>query len=214
VGLISEQDKEYLKNEFDKNLKREVQLLYFADQENESDYTVQTKELLEELVSLNENLSLLIKDCNDEKSMKSENLTLCPSIKVKSKRSGFMNFYGVPAGHEFSSFIEAINDMGSDNLPLSEDIIEDLKQIDESVDIKVFITHGCPHCPGAVRNAHTFSLVNDNIKSSMVDANYFDKISRENQVSSVPHIVINDKVSFTGNMPPRMFLDKIREVLK
>jgi len=33
VGLISEQDKEYLKNEFDKNLKREVQLLYFADQQ-------------------------------------------------------------------------------------------------------------------------------------------------------------------------------------
>jgi glutaredoxin-like protein len=213
VSLISEQDREYLKTEFSKNLKREVQVLYFADQENESDYAMQTKELLEELVSLNDNLSLVIKNCGDEKSMKSENLTLCPSIKVKSERNGFMNFYGVPAGYEFTSFIEAINDMGGDNLSLSEDIIEDLKQIDQPVDIKVFITHGCPYCPGAVRNAHTFSLVNDNIKSSMVDANYFDEISRKNQVSSVPHIVINDKVSFTGNMPPRKFLDKIKEAL-
>lgn len=213
MGLISEQDREYLKTEFNKNLKREVQVLYFADQENESDYAMQTKELLEELVSLNDNLSLVIKNCGDEGSMESEDLTLCPSIKVKSERNGFMNFYGIPAGYEFTSFIEAINDMGGDNLSLSEDLIEDLKKIDQPVDIKVFITHGCPYCPGAVRNAHTFSLVNDKIKSSMVDANYFDEISRKNQVSSVPHIVINDKVSFTGNMPPRKFLEKIKEAL-
>jgi glutaredoxin-like protein len=214
VSLISEQDREYLKTEFSKNLKREVQLLYFADQENESDYAMQTRELLEELVSLNDNLSLAIKNCDDKESMRSENLTLCPSIKVKSKRSGFMNFHGTPAGYEFTSFIEAINDMGGDNLPLSDDITADLKQINQPVDIKVFITHGCPYCPGAVRNAHVFSLVNDNIKSSMIDANYFDEVSRKNHVSSVPHIVINGQVSFTGNMPPRKFLDKIMEALK
>ena len=214
MGLISEQDKEYLKTEFNRNLKRKVELLYFTDQENESDYSQQTKELLEELVSLNNRLSLVIENCRDKKSMESEKLNLCPSIKIKSDRSGFMNFYGVPAGYEFTSLIEAINDMGSDNLSLSKDIIEDLKQIDEPVDIKVFITHSCPFCPGAVRNAHTFSLVNDNIKGSMVDANYFDELSRKNQVSSVPHIVINDKVSFTGKMSPRVFLDKIKEALK
>lgn len=214
MGLISEQDKEYLKTEFSRNLKRKVQILYFTDQENESDYSEQTKELLEELVSLNDYLSLVIKNCKDKKSMESERLTLCPSIKIKSDRSGFMNFYGVPAGHEFTSLIEAINDMGSDNLPLPEDIIEDLKKIDKPVDIKVFITHSCPLCPGAVRNAHTFSLVNDNIKGSMVDAHHFDELSIKNQVSSVPHIVINDKVSFTGKMPSRAFLDKIEEALK
>jgi glutaredoxin-like protein len=213
VSLISEQDKEYLKTEFGRNLKREVQLLYFADQENESDYAMQTIELLEELVSLNDNLSLIIKNCDDKESMKSENLTLCPSIKIKSKRSGFINFHGTPAGYEFTSLIEAINDMGSDNLSLSEDIIEDLKQIDQPVDIKVFITHGCPYCPDAVRNAHMFSLVNDNIRGSMIDANYFDEISRENNVSSVPHIVINDQVSFTGNIPPKKFLNKIKDAL-
>lgn len=213
MSLISEQDKEYIKTEFSRNLKREVQLLYFADQENESDYAMQTRELLEELVSLNDNLSLAIKNCDDKESMKSENLTLCPSIKIKSKRSGFINFHGTPAGYEFTSLIEAINDMGGDNLSLSEDIIEDLKEIDQPVDIKVFITHGCPYCPGAVRNAHMFSLVNDNIRGSMIDANYFDEISRKNNVSSVPHIVINDQVSFTGNIPPKKFLNKIKDAL-
>jgi glutaredoxin-like protein len=214
MSLISEQDKEYLQEEFGRNLKRKVELLYFEEKGKESEYSLQTKELLKELVALNDNLSLTLKNCEDAGAMESEGLYLCPSIKVKSERSGFVNFYGIPAGHEFTSLIEAINDMGSDNLSLPDDVIKGLKEIDSPVDIKVFITHGCPYCPGAVRNAHQFSLVNEKIKGSMVDANYFDNLSRKHQVSSVPHIVVNDRSAFTGNMSPKMFLDKIKESLQ
>jgi glutaredoxin-like protein len=214
VALISDEDREYLKDEFDKSLKRKVKILYFTDKEKRTDYTEQTKSLLEEIVSLNDKLSLSIKDCNDKKSLESEDITLCPSIKIKSSRNGFVNFYGVPAGHEFISLVEGIKDMGSDNLSLPNDIIEELKEIKEPVDIKVFITHGCPYCPGAVRNAHQFSLVNDKIKSSMVDANYFGELSSKLGVSSVPHISVNERKSFVGNMPPKAFLNKIKEALK
>ncbi len=214
MGLISEGDREYLREEFERNLKRNVVLLYFEEKGKESEYSLQAKELLEELVALNNNLSLTLKNCDDAEEMKSEELYLCPSIKVKSERNGFVNFYGIPAGHEFTSLVEAINDMGSDNLSLPADVIEGLKEIDSPVDIKVFITHSCPYCPGAVRNAHQFSLVNEKIRGSMVDANYFEELSKEHQVSSVPHIVVNDKINFTGNVPPGMFLDKIKEALK
>jgi len=214
VGLISEDDREYLKTEFNRNLKRAVKLLYFRKDKDESEYSEQTKELLEEVVALSDNLSLALKDCDDADETKSEGLDLCPSIKVKSERSGFINFYGIPAGHEFASFVEAINDMGSDNLSLPDDVVEGLREINKPVDIKVFITHGCPYCAGAVRNAHQFSLVNEKIKGSMVDANYFEELSMKHQVSSVPHIVINDKIDFVGNMPPKIFLDKIKEALK
>jgi len=214
VELISEEDKKYLREEFDKALKREVEILYFGEQGKGSQYSIQTKELLEELVALNDNLSLTLKNCDDADEMKSEGLSFCPSIKVKSERSGFVNFYGIPAGHEFISLVEAINDMGSNNLSLPDDVVEGLKGIDENVDIKVFITHSCPYCPGAVRNAHQFSLVNEKIKGSMVDANYFGKLSMKHGVSSVPHIIVNDKTGFVGNMPPNLFLDKVKEALK
>ncbi len=214
MGLISEEDRKYLKEEFSSNLKREVKLLYFRKEKNESEYSKQTKELLEELVTLNDNLSLVIESCDNSEKMKSEELTLCPSIKIKSDRKGFINFYGVPAGHEFISLVEGIKDMGSENLSLPNDVIKDLKEIKEPVDIKVFITHGCPYCPGAVRNAHQFSLVNEKVKGSMVDANYFGELSMKHRVSSVPHIVVNDKIGFVGNMPPNLFLDKVKEALK
>ena len=214
MGLLSEEDKKYLKEEFEKTLKREVEILFFGEQEKKSQYSMQTKELLEEVVALNDNLSLTLKNCNDTHEMESEGLSLCPSIKIKSERSGFINFYVIPGGHEFTSFVEAINDMGSDNLSLPDDAIEALKKINEPVDIKVFITHGCPYCPGAVRNAHQFSLVNEKIKGSMVDANHFGKLSMKHGVSSVPHIIVNDKFGFVGNMPSNLFLNKIKEALK
>jgi glutaredoxin-like protein len=169
---------------------------------------------LEELASLNENLSLVTENCGNADRMKEEELTLCPSIKIKSGRTGFINFYGVPAGHEFISLVEAIKDMGSENLSLPEDVLNGLKEIEKPADIKVFITHGCPYCPGAVRTAHQFSLANKNIKASMVDANYFRELSMEHGVSSVPHIIVNDKTGFVGNVPPKLFLDKVKEALE
>ena len=214
MGLISEEDREYLKEEFKNNINREVKLLYFRKEKDESEYTKQAEELLEELASLNDNLSLVVENCDNTDKMKSEELTLCPSIKIKSKRSGFVNFYGIPAGHEFVSLVEGIKDMGSDNLSLPDDVVKSLKEIKEPIDIKVFITHGCPYCPGAVRNAHQFSLANDKIKGSMVDANYFRELSMKHGVSSVPHIIINDKTGFVGNMPPNVFLNKVQEALK
>ena len=214
MGLLSEEDKKYLKEEFEKTLKREVEIIFFGEQEKKSQYSMQTKELLEEVVALNDNLSLTLKNCDDTHEMESEGLSLCPSIKIKSERSGFINFYGIPGGHEFTSFVEAINDMGSDNLSLPDDAIEALKKINEPVDIKVFITHSCPYCPGAVRSAHQFSLVNEKIKGSMVDANYFGELSMKHGVSSVPHIIVNDRNGFVGNMPPNLFQDKIKEALK
>jgi glutaredoxin-like protein len=211
MGLLSEEDKKYLREEFDNNIVREVKILHFGQDNNGSEYSQQTKELLEELASLNKNLSLELESCDNKEKLESEGLSLCPSIKIKSERSGFINFYGVPAGHEFISLVEAIKDMGSDNLSLPEDVVKSLKEIKDPVDIKVFITHGCPYCPGAVRNAHQFSLVNDKIKSSMVDANHFIELSKKHGVSSVPHIVINENNGFVGNIPPALFLDKVKE---
>lgn len=214
MGIISEEDKEYLREEFEKTLERNVEILYFQEQDKVPEYSLQAKELLEEIASLNDKVALFIESCNDTEKMKSEALALCPSIKIKSERRGFINFYGIPAGHEFISLVEAIKDMGSDNLSLPEDVIKRLKEIKEPIDIKVFISHSCPYCPGAVRNAHKFSLVNENIKGSMVDANHFRELSIKYGISSVPHIIVNDKDGFTGNMPPNMFLDKVEKALK
>jgi len=214
MGFLREEDKEYLREEFEKKLKRKVELLHFTDKNNQSEYSRDTRALLEELVELNEYLTLTVKDCSDKEELESEGLELCPSTKIKSERRGFMNFYGAPAGYEFQSLVEDIIDMGSDNLPLPPDIVKELSKISKPIDIKIFITATCPYCTKAVRTAHLFSLVNDNIKASMVDSHGFPELAMKHNVSSVPHIVVNDNVSFVGALPEKEFLAKIIEVIE
>jgi len=48
-----------------------------------------------------------------------------------------VKYYGIPAGYWISSFIEDINDIGNDFVPIDESIEEDLKSIDKDVHIKV-----------------------------------------------------------------------------
>ena len=211
MELIREEDKKYLREEFSKGLIRDVELLYFADKNDQSDYNLAMKTLLLELVELNEYLTLTVKDCSDKEEREAEGLELCPAIKVKSVRKGFVNFYGMPAGYEFSSLVEDIIDMGSDKLVLPDDVIEEISEIDYPIDLKVFITAACPYCPRAVRTAHLFSMANENIRGSMVDANGFPDLSMKFMVSSVPHIVVNDRGSFVGALPPKEFLTKVKE---
>lgn len=211
MSLIGEEDKKYLREEFSKGLIRNVELLYFADKNDQSDYNLAMKTLLLELVELNEYLTLTVKDCSDKEELETEGLELCPAIKVKSVRKGFVNFYGMPAGYEFSSLVEDIIDMGSDKLVLPDDVIEEISEIDYPIDLKVFITAACPYCPKAVRTAHLFSMVNENIRGSMVDANGFPDLSMKFMVTSVPHIMVNDRSSFVGALPPREFLAKVKE---
>ena len=72
----------------------------------------------------------------------------------------------------------------------------------------------CPYCGKAVRTAHLFSLVNNKIKASMVDSHCFPELAMKHNVSSVPHIVVNDNVSFVGALPEEEFLAKIMEVIE
>ncbi|MCK4526547.1 thioredoxin family protein [candidate division WOR-3 bacterium] len=213
MGLLSEEDREYLIQEFNKELIRDVELLHFTDMNDKSEYAVQTKALLGELAGLSDHIKLTIKDCSQKEEIEVEGLDLCPAIKVKSKRKGFMAFYGIPGGYEFSSLVEGIIDMGSDKLSLSDEVVKELSEIDGPIDIKVFVTPACPYCSKAVRTAHLFSLANENIKGSMVEANGFSDLARKHMVSSVPHIVVNGKGSFVGALPERDFLLKVKEVM-
>lgn len=214
MGFIREEDKNYLREKFNRYLEREVELLHFTDKKNQSDYMRDTRTLLEELVELNDYLTLTVKDCSDKEELMLEGLEMWPTTKIKSERGGFMNFYGAPTGYEFSSLVEDIIDMGSENLPLPPGVVEELSKIDQPIDIKVFITATCPYCGKAVRTAHLFSLVNNKIKASMIDAHGFPDLARKYYVSSVPHIVINDRVSFIGVLSENEFLAKIKESIE
>jgi predicted DsbA family dithiol-disulfide isomerase len=57
------------------------------------------------------------------------------------------------------------------------------------------------------------AMENEHITADAIDATEFPDLSRQYQVMSVPKIVINDRVEFTGAQPEPAFIAAIQQAL-
>jgi glutaredoxin-like protein len=176
---------------------------------------LETKQLLTEISELSDKITLVTKDIyEDIEDTEKYDITLTPSFVFLDENGKYrgVKFNGIPAGHEINSLIGGILEMSGIDHGFSKETIEKIKKIDKKVNIKVFVTLQCPHCPGAVQNAHRLAMLNDNIVGEMIEAQTFGELSQKYNVSGVPKIVINDKYELLGNHPIDAFLKEIAKI--
>lgn len=176
----------------------------------------ETKSYMEEIEALSDKIHLVNYDIkNDAELVKKYNVSLVPSIVILDADENYkrIKFNGIPAGHEINSFIPAILEVSGAGAALPEDVVQRIDAIKKPVNIKVFVTLSCPHCPGAVQTAQKLALLNTNIEADMIEAQTFDELSSRYNVSGVPKIVFNDKDELLGNQPIQEFL-KVLETIQ
>ncbi|MBI9008574.1 MAG: thioredoxin family protein [Tenericutes bacterium] len=200
--------------EFLKPMKEAITFVLFT-KSGECITCEETRALLNEVSALNDLISLVEKDLeinSDEASL--FDVTLAPSFIILDKDGVYqgVKFNGIPAGHEINSFLTAVLDMSGLDYQLDPAIIERLSKIDKDVNIKVFVTLSCPHCPGAVSKAHRLAMLNSHVNAEMIEAQTFSALSQKYNVSGVPKIVINETHELTGNQPLEAFLDELERL--
>lgn len=171
----------------------------------------ETIQLMNEYAEISEFINVEILDLEENEELGKEyNVSVVPTIVAldSDMKDRGVRFLGVPLGHEINSLLATTLDLGQEESTLPIDVQKKIKAIDKPTTIKVFVTLGCPHCPGAVHKAHQMAMLNDNIQAEMVEAQTFQDQSVKYGVSSVPHIVINDSHSFVGNQPIEAFIDE------
>lgn len=223
MGLIQEKDKRIIKERFDNELKDEVRILFFKKsgvglwtpdetEDNECRYCKEAEEIYSDVASLSDKLKLEIYELGKDKEIFDQyKVERIPTIVLIGKNKGLVRYVGIPAGYEFTSFIEDIIDLSRGEVDLKEENIKKIEEIKDKVHIQVFVTPTCPYCPRAVRTAHKIAFINENIVADMVEATEFPNLSDRYNVYAVPKIVINDKIEFEGAIPEDDF---VNEVLK
>jgi len=213
MSLLNEEVRGQLSEVFE-GMGNEVTIALFTKEDN-CETCSDTKSFMEEVSTLSEQLNLEAYDL-EEDSEKAEayNVDKVPAIVLldADKKYQGVKFYGIPAGHEINSFVTGIMEVSGAGEDLPDDLLEQIKGIDKAVDIKVFVTLSCPHCPGAVAKAHKLALLNDNISGEMIEAQTFSELSEKFDVSGVPKIVINDEFELVGNQPLDKFLEEIGKI--
>jgi len=195
-------------------INKNVQIVLFTQEEG-CESCKDAKGYIEEMSELNDKLSLSFYDLDlDSEKAKELNVELAPSIVLldENGKDFGIKFLGVPAGHEINSFITGILELGGAGEELSPELIKRISQIDKPVNIKVFVTLSCPHCPGAVSKAHKIALLNENVNAEMIEANTFNELSQKFNVSGVPKIIFNDGLDLVGNQPLEEFLSTIEKL--
>ena len=79
------------------------------------------------------------------------------------------------------------------------------------MDIKVFVTPTCPHCPRAVTLAHRMAVESPNISATCVEASEFHDLSRQYRVTGVPKTVASGGAEILGALPEEEFVRGVFE---
>ncbi len=206
MSLLNEEIREQLKDYFSE-IKKDIHMHLVVD---DCDSCPDTKALLEEVSQLNAHIHLNI-HAKDSEVAKRYDIIRTPVIFFTDAQDADLRirFNGIPAGHEFSAFITTLAEVGDGGETLPDSFVARVNAIDKPVDIKVFVTLGCPHCSGAVAKAHKLALMNPNVRAEMIECGTFPALADQYQVSGVPKIVINETDELIGNQPMDAFLDVI-----
>jgi len=139
MAMIQEKDLSQITTFFSV-LQREVTILTFT-QEFECEFCRMTRELLQELKQLSVRITLEVYDfVKDANTVKKYAIDKIPATVILGDRDYGIRFYGIPAGYEFTSLIEAIMDVGRRTPNLPEDILAELSKVDQKVHIQVLIS--------------------------------------------------------------------------
>lgn len=214
MSFIKEEDRKYIKDRFDKEMKDKVKIIYFT-QDFECQFCRETRQILEELKSLSDKIEIEVHEFDKEQSIaESYGIDKIPATIITGKKDYRIRFFGIPSGYEFSTLLEDIIHVSKGETNLKENVKEEIRKIDKSLHIQVFVTPTCPYCPSMVHLAHQMAIENDNIRADMVEAVEFPHLAQKYRVMGVPKTVINDVREIVGAVPEEKFLEEIKIALK
>jgi glutaredoxin-like protein len=202
-------------------MQQPVQVLYFGLQD-QCDTCAETKQLLEEVSAVNDNVELRVYDLQENRDIAEKfNVINAPGIVIAAKygadvKNLGVQFSGMPSGYEFSTLINDILAVSRRDSGLSETTREFLKQLDRPVHLQVFVTPSCPYCPRAVLLAHQMAMENPQmIRAEGVEATEFPELADRFNVRGVPQTVINSGAGIVvGAVPEQNLLAEIMRALQ
>jgi alkyl hydroperoxide reductase subunit F len=147
--------------------------------------------LLCEIAELCERISVVRSD-DDERR---------PSVAISRVGTDVsVRFAGVPLGHELSSFVLALLQVGGH--PSTEDpaLLEQVRRIPGEHHFETYLSLSCQNCPDVVQALNTMSIVNPRIRHVAIDGALFRQEVEARGVLAVPTVLRNGEPFAQGRM--------------
>ncbi|MFB6200720.1 MAG: thioredoxin family protein [Halorhabdus sp.] len=213
MSILDEDDKEEVASMLE-DMTDPIDIHIFT--EDDCEYCDETVALLEDVDSLTDLTAVEVHDMDDPlaEALGADRYDGGPVTVITRENVFGVRYFGIPSGQEFSAFLQDMLAVSTGETQLDESVREELASIDEPVDITVFVTPTCPHCPRAVQTAHSLAIENEHVEANSVESQEFMELSQEFGVRGVPQINVNGKDGeFTGALPPQQFVQQVKQAL-
>ncbi len=116
-----------------------------------------------------------------------------------------LRFAGIPMGHEFTSLVLALLQVGGHPSKASVDVIEQIRSLKGEFNFETYFSLSCQNCPDVVQALNLMAVLNPNVRHVAIDGALFQAEVTERQIMAVPSVYLNG-VSFGQG---RMSLEEI-----
>ncbi|SFM54744.1 alkyl hydroperoxide reductase subunit F [Variovorax sp. OV329] len=130
------------------------------------------------------------------------------SINRPSENHG-PRFAGLPMGHEFTSLVLALLQVGGYPPKVDKEVLEQIRALDGDFDFEIYISLTCHNCPDVVQALNLMAVQNPRIRATMIDGSLFQDEVKERQIMAVPTVFLNGTEFGQGRMTLEEILAKI-----
>lgn len=181
---LTQQLKTYLAN-----LREPVELVASLGDDEKSR---QTRELLEEIAALHEDVSASFDGTDDRK----------PSFVIRraSDAEKWVRFAGLPMGHEFTSLVLALLWAGGHPPKVDADLLEQVRGLEGDFNFEMYFSLSCHNCPDVVQALTLMALENPRVTATLIEGGTYQDEVDARDVMAVPATFLNGEPFYNGKM--------------
>ncbi len=120
-----------------------------------------------------------------------------------------VRFAGIPGGHEFTSLVLAILQVGGHPGAISDDVAEQVRALEGEFEFETYMSLSCQNCPDVVQALNLMSVLNPRIRHTAIDGALFADEVEERGVKSVPMVFLDGEFFESGRMDLEQILGRL-----
>jgi alkyl hydroperoxide reductase subunit F len=159
----------------------------------------QMGELIDEIAVLSDQITVVTAD--DKRK---------PSFMIRRAGTDIgVRFAGMPMGHEFTSLVLALLQVGGHPSKAAQDLIAQVQALDGKFHFETYFSLSCQNCPDVVQALNLMAVLNPGVTHTAIDGALFQDEVTERKIMAVPTIFLNGEPFGQGRMELEQIVAKL-----
>jgi len=155
----------------------------------------------------------------DDIAAQSDKVSIVESTEEGVRRPSFgvarddgparITFAGLPLGHEFTSLVLALLQVGGHPSREDADLQEQVRGLEGDFHFETYFSQSCQNCPDVVQALNLMAVLNPGIRHTAIDGAAFQDEVERRQVMAVPSVYLNGEPFESGRVSLAQIIAKL-----